>query len=152
MADDHSTSASSKAGSLVLKIVTPSKTLFSGEASEVILPGIDGEIGILPQHERFVGSLGVGPLRLASVKPGGSVTTSAYVLNGGFFQVSDNVLVVLAIEAIDATTIDTERVKGELTPLEHRLANMSTHEPDYESLSTKAHFYQALLEVSAVRH
>ena len=49
-----------------LKVFTPYGLLFSGHVSDVLLPAHDGEIGVLPHHENFIGVLGTGDVRITS--------------------------------------------------------------------------------------
>lgn len=75
-----------------LKVFTPYGSLFSGDVSEVLLPAHDGELGVLPHHENFIGLLGTGEVRIVS---GGSKPVSLTVAEG-VFKVTDGELEVIA--------------------------------------------------------
>jgi F-type H+-transporting ATPase subunit epsilon len=89
---------------LHLEIVTPEKRVFLGDVDEVIVPGSEGELGILPHHAPLISTLGQGVLRL---KSGG--TEQEFAIFGGFLQVRPDRVVVLAETADVASDIDLER-------------------------------------------
>lgn len=75
-----------------LDIITPDANLFSGEVSSIILPGIDGELGILNSHAPLITALKKGSIRLT--KEGGK--TETFETNGGIVEVLNNKVIVLA--------------------------------------------------------
>ena len=75
---------------LKVSVISPERVLFEGDASAVVAPAFDGEIGILPQHAPMMTLLGKGELRLG---PGGN--EGRFQVDGGFLQVfRDQVRVV----------------------------------------------------------
>ena len=91
---------------LHLEIVTPEKRAFVGDVDEVVVPGSEGELGILPHHAPLISTLGEGVLRL---KQGTQVQEIA--IFGGFLQVRPDRVVVLAETADLASEIDVERAE-----------------------------------------
>jgi F-type H+-transporting ATPase subunit epsilon len=91
---------------LHLEIVTPEKRAFTGDVDEVIVPGSEGELGILPHHAPLISTLGQGVLRL---KSGGE--EQEFAIFGGFLQVRPDRVVVLAETADMAADIDLERAE-----------------------------------------
>lgn len=91
---------------LLLEIVTPERLAFSDTVDAVNLPGIEGELGILPHHAPLVSMLGVGELR---IRRGGEEESFAIV--GGFLQVRPDKVVVMAETADMASEIDLERAQ-----------------------------------------
>jgi F-type H+-transporting ATPase subunit epsilon len=91
---------------LHLEIVTPERRAFEGDVDEVIVPGSEGEMGILPHHAPLISLLGHGVLRL---KVGG--TEQEFAIFGGFLQVRPDRVVVLAETADLASEIDLERAE-----------------------------------------
>ncbi len=75
---------------LQVVIVTPEKAVLDERAEFVVLPMIDGELGILPQHVAMIGRLGNGELRITQA---GKV--QKWQLVGGFAQVRGDVVTVL---------------------------------------------------------
>jgi F-type H+-transporting ATPase subunit epsilon len=86
---------------LQLDIVTPEKLAYSDEVDAVTLPGIEGELGVLPHHAPLVSTLGFGELR---IRKGG--TEESFAIAGGFLQVLPDKVIVLAETADMASEID----------------------------------------------
>lgn len=102
---------------ILLEIVTPDKLLLSKEVDEVILPGSEGEFGVLPGHCQLLSSLRVGELR--------------YRLDGelhymsmmwGFVDVTPKRVTVLAEVAEKAEDIDVERAQAKVLEAEAKVA------------------------------
>jgi F-type H+-transporting ATPase subunit epsilon len=92
---------------LQLDIVTPERLAYSDQVDEVIAPGSQGELGILPHHAPLLTTLGLGELR---IKKGGAEESFAIV--GGFLQVRPDRVVVMAETADMASEIDLERAQA----------------------------------------
>ncbi len=92
---------------LSVEIVTVEKTLLEEDGvDEVIAPGIEGQLAVLPQHAPFMTTLGPGELVL---KKGGEETP--FVVTGGFFEVLNDKVIVLADAAERADEIDVARAE-----------------------------------------
>ena len=89
---------------LQLEIVTPERLAYADSVDAVTLPGIEGELGVLPHHAPLVSTLGVGELR---IRKGGAEESFAIV--GGFLQVLPDKVVVMAETADMASEIDLEK-------------------------------------------
>jgi F-type H+-transporting ATPase subunit epsilon len=76
-------------------LVTPERAVFDKPADMVILPMIDGELGVQPGRAALVGRLGKGELRL---KRGGE--TEKFQIDGGFAQVRSDVVTVLTTRVV----------------------------------------------------
>ncbi len=83
------------AKSLQCVIVTPEKAILDETAEMIILPMIDGELGVQPGRSALVGRLGKGELRLNQ-----NGTTKKLTIDGGFAQVRNNVVTVLTSKVI----------------------------------------------------
>jgi F-type H+-transporting ATPase subunit epsilon len=86
---------------LHVTIVTAQRTLFEGDSEMVNAPGSEGQLGILPRHAPLLTTLGVGELR---VRQNG--VDDGFFVGGGFLEVNDNVVTVLADDAERASNID----------------------------------------------
>jgi F-type H+-transporting ATPase subunit epsilon len=84
--------------------VSPERRAFTGEVDEVIVPGIDGQLGILPHHTRLITALGTGELR---IKKDG--TEQSLLISGGFVEVRPDKVIVLADLAEHSDEIDEAR-------------------------------------------
>jgi len=91
---------------LRLEIVTPEKLAYEDDVDMVLVPGIDGEMGILPHHTPLVSLLGVGELK---IRKGG--TEESFAIAGGFLQVRPDKVVVMAETADLAAEIDLEKAQ-----------------------------------------
>ena len=74
-----------------VQIITPDSTLFNGEATLVVLPGIDGQIGILNNHAPLVSSLVKGVVKVKH-----NEKEDLFDIPGGVVEVSLNKITVLA--------------------------------------------------------
>jgi F-type H+-transporting ATPase subunit epsilon len=79
------------ANTLQVQIATPEKLIVDRQADYAEIPGKDGFMGILPGHAALLSELGSGKLSITS---GGK--TDAYVISGGYVEVRDNHVRVLA--------------------------------------------------------
>ena len=86
---------------LQLEIVSPERRAYTDEVDMVIVPGIDGQLGILPHHTRLISALGVGALR---IKKGG--TEQSPLISGGFVEVRPDKVIVMADLAEHSDEID----------------------------------------------
>lgn len=77
---------------LTVSVISPERILFEGQASAVVAPGWDGELGVLPGHAPLMTVLGKGVLRLDGA-------SQRFQVDGGFMQVVDNVVRVVTESA-----------------------------------------------------
>lgn len=89
---------------LQLEIVSPERRAFTDEVDMVVVPGIDGQLGILPNHTRLISALGIGELR---IKKGG--TEQSMLISGGFVEVRPDKVIVMADLAEHSSEIDEAR-------------------------------------------
>jgi F-type H+-transporting ATPase subunit epsilon len=92
--------------SLLLEIVTPEKLAYRDQVDEVLVPGADGQLGILPHHTPLITTLGVGELRIRK-----GAAEEYFAIVGGFHQVRPDKVVVMAETADLASEIDLERAQ-----------------------------------------
>jgi len=90
-----------------LEIVTPERKVYEDEVDMVIVRGVEGELGILPNHIPFVTPLKIAPLE---IKKGSN--REAIAVSGGFMEVRKNKVVILAETAELPGEIDLERAKA----------------------------------------
>jgi F-type H+-transporting ATPase subunit epsilon len=93
-----------------LDVVTQEGARVKGmDVGEVILPGIVGEMGILPGHKAMIMGLGVGPMIVQ-----GPAGEERFALAGGFVEVLDDHISVLSETCERAADIDIERARKKL--------------------------------------
>lgn len=125
---------------LQLEIVTPERLAYSDEVDMVLVPGVEGELGILPHHTPLVSLLGVGELR---IRKGG--TEESFAIVGGFLQVRPDKVVVMAETADMAAEIDLEKALEARKEAERAL-EFGYHE-GADLASARAALQQALLRI-----
>ncbi|HVO92214.1 MAG TPA: F0F1 ATP synthase subunit epsilon [Terriglobales bacterium] len=111
-----------------LRVITPSRLVLDEEVDEVTAPGELGEFGVLPNHIAFLSSLLPGEL---SYKQGASKTTLA--ISGGYAEVLDNVMTVLAPAAEFPAEIDTTRAQNAKERAEKQMASLNPEEKEWEA-------------------
>src|SRR5882724_13377497 len=119
------------ADKITLRVVTPSQMLLDEEVDEVTAPGELGEFGVLPNHIAFLSTLVPGEM---SYKQGTSKTTLA--VSGGYAEVLDNVMTVLAPAAEFASEIDVARAQRAKERAEKQLAQLNQEEKDWQMAET----------------
>lgn len=109
-----------------LRLVTPSRLLLDEEVDEVTAPGALGEFGVLPKHISFLTLLEAGEM---SYKQGGERRHLA--LSGGYAEVLDDEMTVLANAAEYADEIDIERARQARDRAEKKMAELSREDRDF---------------------
>ena len=105
---------------LQLDVITPERRLLSEQADAVTVPGLGGELGILPGHTPLISALQTGVL---SYTQGG--TTRRLLVSGGFVEVSGDRVSVLADLAEQPEEIDAARARTERDEAERRLGGFT---------------------------
>ncbi|MBT4098777.1 MAG: F0F1 ATP synthase subunit epsilon [Gemmatimonadetes bacterium] len=95
------------AGSFSLRIVTPERTVFTGDTESLRAPGSEGSFGVLARHAPMVAALGVGSVEFQSGGDNRSMATS-----GGFVEVSSEGTTILAETAEFGDEINVERAQA----------------------------------------
>ena len=108
---------------LKLEIVTPEKEIFSDEVDTCVLPGIDGEMGVLPSHAPLVTIITPGEL---SYTKGGDTVFLA--VGEGFIEVGAEGVAVMTDMAVSDEHIDEEAVEKALQSAREALEGKSTDE------------------------
>jgi F-type H+-transporting ATPase subunit epsilon len=132
-------------GTLHLEVVTPDSTVVNAEAEMVVCPGAEGEFGVLPQHVSLLSALKIGPLRY---RVGGK--DEYLFISGGFVDVNNNAVTVLAESAERAADIDTARAQAARDRAEKRLA---AHDDSVDAARAEAALTRAVnrLHIVALR-
>ena len=106
------------AGTFMLEIVTPEDRLLKDEIQFVVVPEINGELGVLRNHAPLIAALDIGVLRYTD--PNGAIKKMA--VSGGFMEVMDNEARILAETAEHGSKIDVLRAKAAKERAEARIA------------------------------
>ncbi len=127
-----------------LRIVTPNRQLLDEEVREVTGPGSAGEFGVLPDHITFLTTLDAGTLSYRT-----DAGARRIAVRAGFAEVADNVMTVLADDALFAEDIDVAAARGELTSAETQLQGLSPLDESFPALDAQRRWAQARLEAVA---
>ena len=105
-------------------IVTPKARLVSEEATLVVVPGVEGEMGFLAGHAPLVSVLADGEVRMSAADD----EVRRYALQGGYVEVGDGKVIILADRALPSADIDVAQVRERLAAIEAELATLSEKE------------------------
>jgi F-type H+-transporting ATPase subunit epsilon len=131
------------AATLKLEIITPSAKIFSEDVEMVTLAGIDGEMGILPEHMPLMTQLASGEIHAR--KNGQSIFLA---VADGFVQVTRDAVSILTDMAIKADDIDEAKAEEARQKAEARLSQKLSAE---ETVSVQASLMHALTQLHVKR-
>jgi F-type H+-transporting ATPase subunit epsilon len=115
---------------LTLEIVTPEAKVYSDTIDSVVIPTVEGEIGVLPGHIPLLTQVEDGELRVTK-----GTSTQLLVVSGGFAQIDGDRVRVLAENAINEEKIDEQAVEAALKRAEQQLREAKDIDPQqYEHL------------------
>jgi F-type H+-transporting ATPase subunit epsilon len=105
---------------LLCEIVTPERIVYTNEVEMIVAPALDGELGILPLHAPMVAALKAGEVR---AKYDGD-KTEWFAISGGYLQVNEDKVIILADDAVASSQIDVERARQAAGLAQQRLAEI----------------------------
>ena len=112
---------------LTLEIATPTRLVVAETVDEIVIPGSQGYFGVLPGHAAFLTTLGVGELMYRIRRDERYLAVA-----GGFAEVRNDKVIVLADTAERPEEIDRARAERARDRAERRLAGRVEEEVDYE--------------------
>jgi F-type H+-transporting ATPase subunit epsilon len=110
-----------------LSLVTPDGPAFEGEVEMLIVPGQDGEIGVLARHAPLVATLKAGGTRVHIRR---DEEIREFATGPGFFKVEQDRALALVDDAVDAREIDLERARKQLEDAQAELERIERGESD----------------------
>jgi F-type H+-transporting ATPase subunit epsilon len=128
---------------LTLEIVTPERRVAQITCDEVRAPGVLGGFGIRPGHASFMSALEPGRL---TVVTGGR--EEHYAIGGGFLQVDQDRIIVLADTAEARDEIDVEAAKRDFAEATERLRSMTEQDANHRVESARVRRAAARLSVA----
>jgi len=132
---------------LTLEIVTPEARVYADTIDTVVIPTVEGEVGILPGHIPLLTQIENGELRV--IKDGATVWLA---VSGGFAQVEGDRVRVLAEHAITEEKIDEHAVEEALKRAEHQLKEAKGMDPqEYEHLQSLVRYSGIQLDLKRRR-
>jgi F-type H+-transporting ATPase subunit epsilon len=119
-----------ESGRIHLEVVTPEEAVLAEDVDEVVLPGEEGQIGVLPGHMPLLTSLGIGEM---IVKHQGGEAN--YFLVRGFAEVLSDRVRILAEECEGVENIDIQKARAEFKDAEREMKRLREQaEPEQELL------------------
>ena len=122
-----------------IKVVTYEEKVLEQEAEFVLVRTTEGDMGILPNHSPFIAGLSTGEMKIRL-----NGKEEKYFVSEGLLEISNNVVTIIATEAIPADQLDVERAKEEVEELKAKLAKM---QEDKDILLNKKNLHKALMKV-----
>lgn len=122
-----------------IKVVTYEEKVLEQEAEFVLVRTTEGNMGILPNHSPFIAGLSTGEMKIRL-----NGKEEKYFVSEGLLEISNNVVTIIATEAIPADQLDVERAKKEVEELKAKLAKM---QEDKDILLTQKNLHKALMKV-----
>ena len=135
------------ADKLSLEVVTPFRTVLNEDVDSVTLPGIEGELGILPEHVPLLTILDTGIMSYVN----GSGNTQALAVHWGYAQVDGNNVRVLAELAETADEIDLPRAQEAEKKAKELLQSGNPNSSEWEDEENRQKIYENKLSRSIVR-
>ena len=125
-------------------IVTPTAEALAIECDEVVAPGANGEVGLMPGHIPLITALRPGVL---TVVKGGSKTY--YAVATGFAEIEDDTVRILTASCEEASAIDTAQAQADLSAAESEFAKLSPEDKGYAATQRRIMVSQARLDAAA---
>ena len=91
------------------KLVTPEKIYLEGDAQMVVLPGAEGDLGVLPNHSNIITSLRPGIIKVTN-----SDQTQSLFVEEGFIKFSNNELLVIAVGLDEEASLNNDFIKDKI--------------------------------------
>lgn len=104
--------------------VSPEDSIVSSEVEMVLIPGIEGDAGILPNHSPFMTTLRQGIVEVTFEE--GNV--KRYLVEGGFADINQDKMTLLAENSLNLSDLDSNTLKTEIDIINDRLASAEGYE------------------------
>jgi F-type H+-transporting ATPase subunit epsilon len=130
-----------------LEIITPEKVVYQGEVGEIYIKTADGPLGIFPHHINLFSKVVPGELKLKV-----SGHDEFLALTGGFLEISNNKVTILADYAVPAEEIQVEKALEAKKRAEELLKRKETQEDAREFATAQAELAKAIIELQVAGH
>lgn len=110
------------------QVLTPEGSRFSGDVVSVSVPGASGSFQMLHNHAPIISALDVGKVDIQKADN----STLTYAVSGGFVEMNDNQVTLLAERAIEPANINVEEAKKKLSDAKEKLKDPSVMLSDVE--------------------
>jgi F-type H+-transporting ATPase subunit epsilon len=133
------------ASTIHVDVVSAEEQIFSGEAEFVVLPGIDGELGIYPRHAPLLTQIKPGAVR---IKLPDQAEDELVFVQGGFLEVQPHLVTVLADTAVRAKDLDEVKASEAKRAALDAMQNKTSRE---EIATAEAELAVAVAQLEAIR-
>jgi F-type H+-transporting ATPase subunit epsilon len=128
---------------IALEIISPEKLLLTRDVDMVVIPGTDGDIGVLPGHSKLITGLRGG---LVDIYEKGAIS-GRYFVSGGFAEVTESRCAVLADAIIPQEELDAGVAQAAVTEAKAAYDTVDIHDQDaYRQVSDRLISAQAMLD------
>ena len=103
-------------------LVSPEQLVFNDKAGMIIVPGKEGDIGVLPGHSKFLSSLRSGRLMVYGE---GKQLLKSFFVTGGFVEINPEKCIVLAEEVLEMSNLDKTTIEKQIQELENEESDES---------------------------
>lgn len=131
---------------MYLEIVTPEKVVFKEEIDELIVPTVNGEIAILPNHVNLLTQIDAGEMVIKVKKK-----EQVLAITGGFLQIQNNNITVLSDFAIRSEEIDAKQALEAQKRAEEMLKKSKEDMSERDFAQVQADMRKAILELKVAR-
>ncbi|MEO5378017.1 MAG: ATP synthase F1 subunit epsilon [Magnetococcus sp. DMHC-6] len=130
---------------LQMELVTPEKLVIARQVESVVVPGLDGDFGVLAGHIPFVSVVRPGKLVITD----GPDQVSYYAVSSGYAEALPDRVTVLVDQAIAKADIQASSVRLAAQEAEKQLAVLNEEDPNYARLKDRVAYAQVQLDMSA---
>ena len=126
----------------LFELITPSKNLISGDFDMVVVPGEEGDFGVLPHHSNLISQIRPGVLNTYK----NDKVDKSFFLYSGFAEVSNNQLIVLSETAFDVNEFKLNVYKNNISKYE-KLKNQTKSESEVLFFEKKIKEINTIIEI-----
>lgn len=135
---------------LTVNIVTPDGIVYNHHATMVIVKALDGQLGIMPNHEPIIAPLQIDEVRVKRVDNPGH--EDAIAVNGGFMEMSNNVASIVADSAERERDIDVSRAQLAEQRAEERIKTAKAKHDADELARAQIKLRRAVNRINVAKH
>jgi F-type H+-transporting ATPase subunit epsilon len=129
---------------LMLTIVTPDGVRFEGAVERVVVPGVDGDFGVLPGHERFLSAVRIGEIAIETPKNGPLWAA----VSSGFAEVNADKVVLMVDTCEFANDIDVARAERARARAEREIERLrAAHAEEVSFQIEEAALFRAIIRI-----
>ena len=126
----------------LFELITPNKNLISGDYDMVVVPGEEGDFGVLPHHSNLISQIRPGVLNTYK----NDKIDKSFFIYSGFAEVSNNKLIVLSETAFDVTEFKLNTYKDNVSKYE-KLKNQTKNESEILFFEKKIKEINTIIEI-----